>query len=190
MTAQVSSSFELDHEHYVIAGVCGEGLYEPVDHGFIPFSADTGCWSGYVCGYGLQGQQLVLKDLSINHHLLKAIAPPLVNGREPEPSETHTRFLFNYKNVDLPLSFEGGLLIARDFIHELYVHMGFHPAWKYRHVLELEFVEGHLVKQTDVSTRLNEFRQQFVNKNDPPTLYEQEGHDAWIRDTFSLKYRA
>ncbi len=41
---------------------------------------------------------------------------------------------FTDSNLPAPISFTGGLPIAADFIQELYVHLGFHPAWKFREV--------------------------------------------------------
>lgn len=32
--------------------------------------------------------------------------------------------------------------------------MGFHPAWKYREVHQLEFNQGRLVSEKDISSRL------------------------------------
>ena len=47
--------------------------------------------------------------------------------------------MFNnqYADVNYPIAYTGGLLLARGFIQKLYEHMGFHPAWKYEQVIEL-----------------------------------------------------
>ena len=70
---------------------------------------------------------------------------PVLFGARPEPVEGRIR-LFDvvYKGLRHPVPFTGGLLLTRDFIEELYVHMGFHPAWKYREVHELIFRAGEL----------------------------------------------
>lgn len=62
----------------------------------------------------------------------------------PTPAGSGQEVAYEFK--DVPLS--GGLLLGEGFIQELYVHMGFHPAWKYLHVIELIFEGGQLHKRT------------------------------------------
>jgi len=100
----------------------------------------------------------------------------------------YLKFDLQYKELGLPVAFNGGVLIATDFIDGLYVHMGFHPAWKYRKVHELIFRDGHLTSQRDVSNELDVYRSQFKNKNAPPSNEEKERIEAWIEETFSLRY--
>ncbi len=83
---------------------------------------------------------------------------PDINGREPAlPVDQQPLFNNVYDNLNLPLPFSGGFLIARDFIRELYVHMGFHPAWKFREVWELLFDNGILKESQDVSLESGRF---------------------------------
>ena len=51
------------------------------------------------------------------------------------------------------------MLIATDFIWELYLHLGFQPFWKYERVVELIFDKGRLVKEQDHSCQMLEIRQ-------------------------------
>ncbi len=51
--------------------------------------------------------------------------------------------------VNIP--FNGGILAGRDFIPELYVHIGIHPPYKYREVKELIFSDGTMVSAIDRS---------------------------------------
>ena len=44
--------------------------------------------------------------------------------------------------------------LADGFIQNLYVHMGFHPAWKYREVHELLFEDGRLLHAQDRSAAM------------------------------------
>ena len=67
-----------------------------------------------------------------------------------------------YVGVNMRLDYTGGLLFARGFLQELYVHMGFHPAWKYTGVVELAFDNGVLQRQFDRSERMAEIRQRVL----------------------------
>ena len=66
-----------------------------------------------------------------------------------------------YSNLREPLPFTGGLLLARDFVEELYVHMGFQPAWKFRDVREVMFEDGKVRTTTDRSAALAEVHRRF-----------------------------
>jgi hypothetical protein len=68
--------------------------------------------------------------------------------------------MFNnhYEGLDYPLDYTGSLLIADGFIQALYVHGGFHPAWKFERVLELVFDAGRFVEVVDRSERMAEVR--------------------------------
>jgi hypothetical protein len=194
MTAQAADLFVLDSVEHALAGICGDGLFEPVQHGFTPEGKDTGCWRGYVCTYGLREERLVLEALYINHgswqgQTYRPFAAPAFEGRAPvEQTSGHQRFDLAYENVGLPLPFNGGLLAATDFIRELYVHMGYHPAWKYRKVHELIFEDGRLGSRRDVSNDLLAYRARFVNRSAPPDLEDQARIKAWVEEAFSLDY--
>lgn len=81
-----------------------------------------------------------------------------------DPNDPHTRkdlysfFEFIYDEIGLEIDFTGRILIAQDFIRELYVHAGFHPAWKFETVLELIFWKGRLLVTHDVSGRISSLR--------------------------------
>jgi hypothetical protein len=194
MTAQASDIVVFQGSEHVLAGICGEGLFEPEAHGFTPIGKDTGCWRGHVCTYGVKGDQFVLQGLLINHGrwnegtYVSLPAPPFDGRAADEKEEGYSRFDLQYSKVDLPVAFSGGLLVAKDFIREMYAHMGFHPAWKYRTVHELVFERGRLTSQNDVSSQLHTYRERFENRNAPPSSEELERIDTWIAETFSLRY--
>jgi hypothetical protein len=71
---------------------------------------------------------------------------------------------FTYKGFKTPMKFTGGLLLADDFIPELYVHMGFHPAWKYKNVREVIFEKGSLTKDMERSSDMAAARAKFTDE--------------------------
>ena len=119
------------------------------------------------------------------------VLPPPVNGVAATlfPEEGMFHFEYQYENLDMTVPFTGGLLLAKGFIRELYVHMGFHPAWKYETVHELVFESGKLVEERDVSARLAEVRKRM--RDMPPegdADHPPRGTMAWIEECFSLDY--
>jgi hypothetical protein len=194
MTAQFSDMFIFENKHYALVGVNGKNLFEPQAHGFAPAGVCSACWRGYVCTYGLRANQLVLEDLRINNGNMEGrsyqvLPPPAFGGRLPHPQVSPEKlFDFEYDDVNLTIAFSGGILIGTDFICELYVHMGFHPAWKFRQVHELLFHDGVLTENRDVSSDICALRDSFENKDGIPTREDRKRVLAWIEETFSLKY--
>ncbi|MEN0060786.1 MAG: hypothetical protein AAGA48_01485 [Myxococcota bacterium] len=207
MTAQIMDSviLEDDLERYALVGISGKPLFKPEAHGLTPVMIHTACWRGWYVTYQVTHGQLTVLDLAVGLNeaqtaLAEAGEGPLLEGRAPrketyeahvvgkEGPQTFDKTEWDYRNVGLPIPFSGGLLLGRDFIRELYVHMGFHPAWKYGTVIELLLREGHVEDVRDVSLLMAERRESVRNApspDRPPTRPELE---AWIKRTFSRDY--
>lgn len=151
----------------------------------------SACWRGYVATYTILDDILVLKELDVTLGKFedKKFFPttgPEINGVQPEidPDSLSSNF---YQDVNLPIKLTGGILIARDFIGELYVHMGFHPAWKFREVHELIFEDGKLIEKMDLSAKMAEIRDELADKplKPGPDMMDQ---GEWIDSTFRLDY--
>lgn len=168
MTAQIPDHFILDGTSYSL--VDGIGLFSPLDYGLEPIMTVTSCWRGYICTYTTQEQRLVLDtlDISLRNFLQPeslASDAPRLNG---VPAQRKRSILaHSYVGLALPISYSGRLLIADDFIRELYVHMGFHPAWKYRTVIELSFDGGNLTGRRDASAEMQMVRKKMTGKSYP-----------------------
>lgn len=186
MTAQINDSCFHRKIDYSIAGISGTGLFDPTDLGLRPLGLNTACWRGYVAGYSVVGDELLLSRLQI--------------GLEGEDVQRAVELFGAHKGKDFcglvfqdltrPVPFTGGLLLADGFIRELYVHMGFHPAWKYERVRELSFHEGRVIADEDRSEQMAGVREKIIatsplKPNPAATRDEVEG---WIEDCFSRKY--
>ena len=195
MTAQMSDRFSHDGIDFCIAGISADTLFDPETLGLHPVMASTMCWRGYVLVCALSGRQLVAKDLYVN---LKTPAPTIHSMTPARVEFDRTEFLaaftcnHAYRNLNLPLAYTGGILIADGFIRELYVHMGFHPAWKYERVRELVFTDGIMEQDRDLSATMAEFRAKIPKKGeatvgsaDPPS---PEAIKQWIARTFDQSY--
>lgn len=156
MTAQFSDLFRLHDAEYSVAEVHGDNLFEPASFGLFPIMASTACWRGYVAIFAVSEAHLVLDSLFVN--LRETKGPPINNISPRPPAGRFGMFNQEYRGLNHRLDFSGKLLLGNDFIRELYVHMGFHPAWKYRTVIELAFEDGKLTAENDRSERMAEIR--------------------------------
>lgn len=118
---------------------------------------------------------------------------PAIHGVRPlPPADRNGPFSFsdNYHNIGLPLPFTGGLLLGEGFIRELYEHMGFHPAWKFRKVIELIFADGILTAAHDRSADMARIREVKAASGNPKPKRFNSPVDmvGWIEDCFDRRY--
>ena len=194
MTAQISDCCQFQGQDYCIAGISEGTLFTPESLGMKPAGTCSACWRGYCISYGVLEDTLVVADLHVN--LLsewrgKVMKGPKINGKAPTlPEDEHDWFNNHYLGVNLKLDYSGGLLLATDFIDRYYVHMGFHPAWKYKVVIELVFEEGVLVKHQDLSARMAEFRKDIdeARESGPADMPDRDTIKAFIERSFDRTY--
>ena len=194
MTAQINDTCFHRKIDFSVAGTSGSGLFEPATIGIQPVSMSTACWRGYVAHYSILDGELFLTSLQIGlapDDSIRARA-----GKGPElfgVLPTADRFSgFSYEGFQSRAAFTGGLLLADGFVRELYVHMGFHPAWKYKTVREVIFEAGHVTADFDRSAEMADARTKFLEENqrsdgrfDEPKRGDIE---AWIGKCFSREY--
>jgi hypothetical protein len=147
VTAQASDSVRYQGNWYALAGTAprpGGPLFDPSHYGLRVERITTGCWRGYVARYEVNDGWLwlVSVDLGLSDPPAELFGAPLSQG--PFGSA-------RYEPIRVPQPFDGAMLIASEFIPELYEHMGYHPAWKYKQVFALNFVGGHLNSVSDYS---------------------------------------
>jgi hypothetical protein len=176
MTAQIADGVEYRGRMYALTGIDGWGLFEPSEHGLRMGMISTACWRGYVCQYAVDDDQLILTALRLG----MAEPPTQLFGADLRLDGSAA----TYSPIRVPLPFTGGWLLGARFIHDLYVHMGRHPAWKYAEVLELLFDEGQLSEVADRSELMAQRRaaQGTLSPTDPRDF------DLWIETTFDRSY--
>ena len=184
MTAQVNDVVEHADADWNLAGVSGGRLFDPRDHGINPRPASSACWCGFHCRYALRQGTLTLELLNI---ALEG-QPPHLFDRAAEPPTLSYGFTASYRLLGKPLDFTGGLLLARGFRQELYVHMGYHPAWKYSHVVEVQLQAGHITDVRDCSQAMAQIRARLARKDAPGASSSSEEITSWIERAFSRKY--
>ena len=192
VTAQIPDFVILRGIAFALAGVSGEGLFDPQASGLAPSVINTACWRGYVCWYGVGDDRLILDRLVLG-------GASTLDGEEIEegttvlgrPAHASDDGLFagclDIRRVGLPVPFSGGLLLGDGFVGSTYVHMGFHPAWRYESVIELLVREGRVTAIADRSAQMAAIRSRIAegSQTDPDG---ERGGPAWIERTFTLDY--
>mgnify|MGYP001212192032 CR=1 FL=1 len=198
MTAQINDTFRYGDADYSVAGISEGELFDPAILDLKPSMASTACWRGYQVLYSVLDRHLVVADLHVNlleeevHGYSRKVGP-LINGVLPiGPDEDFDFFNNHYEGINYHLEYTGGLLLADGFIEELYVHMGFHPAWKYQSVIELLFENGVLVDEFDRSERMADIREMISEPRADAGERQMPTEDeirVFVERAFDRKYR-
>jgi hypothetical protein len=194
MTAQIDDRFAFQEGLYCLAGISEGDLFDPSVLELDPSGTSTACYRGYAAIFGLCDSRLILDRLHIN--LLSSdgddVVGPIINGVAPTGSQSqHDWFNNHYQGLNYHFEYSGGLLIADDFIEDLYVHMGFHPAWKYGKVIELIFEHGVLRRVWDRSSKMDEIRTCILGddeSSDDPQLLNDDVIRDFIERAFDRSY--
>jgi hypothetical protein len=162
MTAQASDRITYRDQEFSLVGWEGAGLFDPAQHGLKPFQVSTGNWVGYLCTYAVADSVLRLERFEIGFGADDRAASlrgegPLLFGVRPRLTEQDSYAV--YENLGQVMPFSGTLTLGADFDWSTYVHMGFHPPWKYRVVWDLTFEAGKLVAEADRSADMARMRE-------------------------------
>ncbi len=181
MTSQIPDKFILNDEIFLLVGLKGQNLLTPESFGLTPYFSCTACWRGYVMRYIFSNNQLILEGMEIN-----AVDPPKINGVEPQAGDR--LFKYNYKNLDLKTNFTGNVLLAKDFIQSMYVHMGFQRPITFKTVVEIQVKSGEIISLKDLSKQMEKRRNKNPCKGAQPQTDSQKDIEKWVKQTFSLDY--
>ena len=183
MTGQVADVFRVNGDEYTLVGVDGQGLYTAASFGIATKMASTACWRGYQMFYDCLDGELRLVQMNVNTN--NAIP---INDIEPRKGD----FMFNsiYENLGLKTKFTGTLLLGKDFIDSMYVHMGFQSAESFQTVVEITVENGDIIKETDLSSIMDARRKHGNVKPPAPPTMDDENVKAWISKRFSQDYKS
>ncbi|MHA1112536.1 MAG: hypothetical protein ACTSRE_15690 [Promethearchaeota archaeon] len=181
ITGQVPEQVLYNNEVYALAGVKGIGLFSPEEFGITPQMASTACWRGFQMGYKIDKGELLLNWMFIRTDLSN---PPSINEVDGQiVTEEYSMFSHRYEGLNIKSHFTGKFLIGKDFIRDLYVHMGFQKPITYKTVLEVFVEEGTVIEIKDRSVENEKFRKE-AQHFDP----EKESVQKFVHDSFSLDY--
>ena len=193
MTAQIQDRLLFKKDDYVIVGVkiINTPLPTPQDYGISPIMINIACYRGYYVAYAIENNRLFLTNLCVRDQNDEY---PFIQGFLGEWDEDNQ--LQRYSHLLLPINFSGRLLLGRDFIGSMFVHMGYQKPLSYRHVIELWVHKGEIIDLFDLSIKVAVRREQYLDSNQGnPAIgvgYRPLGNvddiAAWVNHMFSLDY--
>jgi len=173
MTAQITDSFIYNGESYDLIGIKGEKLFTPADFGMQPTMLHTACYRGFYCAYEITADGIFLKHFTLREANDQYMP---IEGKMPELE----KYQATYKDLHVLSPFTGKIRLAKDFIRELYIHMGYQKATAYETVLDLTFEKGLLMHVLDRSDEVKKKRGAFKEKYGRQNILES------IDEAFSL----
>ncbi len=174
MTAQIPDRFIFENEDYDLIGLSGGDLIIPQDYGMESEMIHTACYRGFYSTYEITGGTLTLKEMNV---YVKDGQYKPINGIEPVIKEG----MALYSGIGLKVPFTGKLRLAKDFIQEFYIHMGFQKPTAYETVIDFTINEGTVEKVDNRSEEIAKKRGEFKRKyEDDPNIVDK------IDDAFSL----
>jgi hypothetical protein len=156
MTAQIPDKFLYQCEKYNLAGIDGKKLITPQDYGMNPKMLHTACWRGFYSTYEITNDGLFLIEMTIGevaegYKPIQDIMPKL-------PSQDSYSYP-TYQGLKLFTSFTGKILLGKDFIKELYVHLGIQAPTSYETLLQVTLEAGKPINIQDISSENAEKRE-------------------------------
>lgn len=159
MTYQIQDDFRYKGAEYTLTACSAGEPFHPGLLGIRPNMASTACWRGYVSTYGVQDHHLVLAELRLE--LVEdeidyvRVPGPVIHGVTPiEKAPGLDGFNNNYLDLNLPIDYDGGLIIGGECLERYHGDLDLITLWKYRKVLELRFVGGRLEETIDHSAAM------------------------------------
>ena len=159
MTAQITDTFLFKGKPYQLIGITGGNLFSSQDFGIEAEFINTACWRGFYSTYEIIDKGIFLKDMTVLLEPRKDGKYKAINNVLPQQISDDEAL---YKDINLPVSsFTGKLRIARGFIDELYIHMGFPKPSAFKTVLDLTFESGQLKETKNRSKEMKKKRGTF-----------------------------
>ncbi|MBS0592007.1 MAG: hypothetical protein JSR84_00910, partial [Proteobacteria bacterium] len=156
MTAQISDTFIFKGDEYSLIGMTSGDLASPEQFGMEPEMIHTACYRGFYATYELTEKALYLRKLSLREKNENYLP---IGGIEPEQEE----FQATYHGLSVLVPFTGKIRLAKDFIEELYIHMGYQKPTAFKTVLDMT-LKGP-----------SSFRVERNIDNDPPRSWSPVG---------------
>jgi hypothetical protein len=191
LTAQFPNTVILEKKKFTIAGFTNSGLITPKMFGLKPIVSSTACWRGFITTYKIDDESnFILEELLVKTE--KKDEAIEINGiQSKSPTNKFDKMSFNrfYEKINLKVNYSGFILIATNFIKELYVHMGFHQAWKYETVFEIEVDKGKVISIVDLSEKISKIRKSIKEQKEKKTPPTKDEISKWVEDSFNQKYQ-
>ncbi len=173
MTAQITDKFIFNGDKYSLIGMRGGDLASPEQFGMEPEMLSTACYRGFYATYEIKERTLFLRELTLREKNGNYLP---IRGIEPELEE----YQATYHDLKVMIPYTGKLRLAKDFIRELYIHMGFQKATAFKTVLDITLKDGRVIEIKDRSREIEQKRGAFKKH------YESGNPFETIEEAFSL----
>lgn len=182
MTSQIPDTFLFKGEEFSLVGMTDGDLFIPEELGMLPEMIHTACYRGYFATYELTENGLFIRSLTIND---KSGSYPAIGGIKPkfEKYKSGSKLCIHsgtYDGLNVSIKFTGKIRLAKDFIKDLYIHMGYQKATSFKTVLDITLKNKWLVKIDDRSQEMEMKRGEFKK------YYDAGNMTATIENAFSL----
>ena len=157
MTAQTSDTFLFKGDTYDLIGMTEGDLASPQQFGMEPIMISTGCWRGFYATYELTDDALYLRELTLR----EKSGNYLLIGETRPFKENHQATYIGLSEV---IRFTGKIRLAKDFISELYIHLGYQKSTAFKTVLDIALKDGHVVEIRDRSQEIELKRGAFKKR--------------------------
>lgn len=175
MTAQISDTFIFRGKRFELIGIEGGELFSPKSLGMEPEMIHTACYRGFYATYRLSKNSLILTKLTIND---ASSYYPSIDGVEPDLDEYES--IAVYSSLKYVIPFTGKIRLARGFIEEFYIHMGYQKATAFKEVYDITIKKGIIIEVKDRSADVEKKRAAFKKH------YESEDLIGRIDMAFSM----
>jgi hypothetical protein len=173
MTAQISDTFLFRGDGYSLIAMTVGDLFSPEHFGMEPEMIHTACYRGFYVTYELTEEALYLRELTIRERNGNYLP---IEGIEPVKED----YQATYHGLSVVVPLTGKIRLAKDFIEELYIHMGYQKPTAFKTVLDITLKDGREVDIKDRSQEMEQKRGVFKKH------YESGDMLQTIEEAFSL----
>ncbi len=157
MTAQIPDTFLFKNDQYSLIGISGTHLASPEKFGMEPEMIHTACYRGFFATYELTEEALYLRELTLREKNRNYLP---IEGIEPVKEDCQA----TYHGLSVLVPFTGKIRLAKDFIDELYIHMGYQKPTAFKTVLDITLKDGRVVEIKDRSQEMEQKRGSFKKR--------------------------
>lgn len=151
MTAQIVDTFLFKVDENSLIGMNGGDLALHEQFGMEPEMMHTACYRGFYATYELTEESLYLRALTFREKNANYVP---IEGIKPAKED----YQATYDGLSVVAPFMGKIRLAKDFIEELYIHMGYQKPTAFKTVLDITLKEGCVVEIKDRSQEMKQKR--------------------------------
>jgi hypothetical protein len=154
MTAQIPDTFLFKDEAYSLIGMTEGILASPEQFGMEPQMIHTACRRGFFATYEITEKALFLRELTVKERTGNYQS---IGGIQPK----HEDYQATYHGLSQVVPFTGKIRLAKNFIKELYIHMGYQKPTAFKTVFDITLNTGVIVDIKDRSKEMEKKRGDF-----------------------------